>query len=59
LLQHNFPDRDISGELTSFKAFCAKRGTAANRRGFEGWIRKASPSIKANGNKPQEKFRTI
>lgn len=53
LLQHNFPDRDVLGELSTFKAFCKKRGTAANRRGFEGWIKKASPSIKHNGTPPE------
>lgn len=46
-LKHNYPDRDVEGELKSFQNYCQKKGTAANRNGFVGWLRKASPTIQA------------
>lgn len=40
-----YPDRDVKGELVSFKSYKKKKGEAVNRRGFEGWIRNSSPTI--------------
>jgi hypothetical protein len=56
MLEHNYPDRDVSGELTRFQQFCKEKGTAASRRGFEGWIRKASPAIRSKRTPAQSKF---
>lgn len=44
-LQLQFADRDVAGERVSFMAFCQRKGTAANRSGFVGWLRKASPKL--------------
>lgn len=44
-LQRQFADRDVAGERVSFMAFCQRKGTAANRSGFVGWLRKASPKL--------------
>ena len=44
-LCRQFPDRDVRGELKTFKTYCTKKGTAANRRGFVGWIKKATTAI--------------
>ena len=50
-LQRQFADRDVAGERVSFLAFCQRKGTAANRSGFVGWLKKASPKLQ---NKPKE-----
>lgn len=51
-LQRQFADRDVAGERVSFMAFCQRKGTAANRSGFVGWLRKASPKLQPA--KPEE-----
>jgi hypothetical protein len=45
-LRRQFPDRDVDGEFKTFRAYCAKKGTAANRRGFVGWLKKASTAVR-------------
>jgi hypothetical protein len=45
-LRRQFPDRDVDGEFKTFRAWCAKKGTAANRRGFIGWLKKASTAVR-------------
>ncbi len=45
-LRHQFPDRDVDGEFRTFRSYCAKKGTAANRRGFIGWLKKASTAVR-------------
>ena len=45
-LRRQFPDRDVDGEFKTFRAYCAKKGTAANRRGFIGWLRKSSTAVR-------------
>jgi hypothetical protein len=44
-LQRQFADRDVAGERVSFLAYCKRKGTAANRGGFVGWLKKASPKL--------------
>jgi hypothetical protein len=44
-MRRNFPDRDVDGELKTFQRYCASKGTAANQRGFFGWLKKSSPAI--------------
>lgn len=44
-LRESFPDRDVEGELRSFHNFCHRKGTVANRHGFVGWLKKASPAL--------------
>lgn len=44
-LQRQFADRDVAGERVSFMAFCQRKGTSANRSGFVGWLKKASPKL--------------
>ena len=46
-MRRNFPDRDVDGELKTFQRYCASKGTAANQRGFFGWLKKSSPAIPA------------
>jgi hypothetical protein len=50
-LQRQFADRDVAGERVSFLAFCQRKGTSANRSGFVGWLKKASPRLQ----KPEPK----
>jgi hypothetical protein len=51
-LQRQFADRDVAGERVSFLAFCQRKGTSANRSGFVGWLKKASPKLQPD--KPKE-----
>jgi hypothetical protein len=44
-LQRQFADRDVAGERVSFLSFCQRKGTSANRSGFLGWLKKASPRL--------------
>lgn len=50
-MKHIFPDRDVDGELRRLKQLCDKDGTSMNRRGAEGWLKKASPSVTPPGKK--------
>ncbi|MEI8285492.1 MAG: hypothetical protein WCG52_10940 [bacterium] len=45
-LRSRFPNHDVEGELRSFQNHCRKKGSNANRCGFEGWLRSASPAIR-------------
>ena len=45
-LRARFPNHDVEGELRSFKNYCQRKGNSANRCGFEGWMKKASPPIR-------------
>lgn len=45
-LRSRFPNHDVEGELRSFQNHCRKKGNNANRCGFEGWLRSASPAIR-------------
>jgi hypothetical protein len=46
-LRSRFPNHDVEGELRSFQNYCRKKGNNANRCGFEGWLKLASPAIRA------------
>ena len=45
-LRRQFPDRDVDGEFKTFRSYCAKKGSAANRKGFVGWLKKASTAVR-------------
>ncbi len=45
ILKQNHPDIDIAGELKAFSTHCQRKGSVANRSGFVGWLRKASPAV--------------
>lgn len=44
-LRHEFPDRDVDGELKSFLKYCHREGGVAKRSGFITWLKKAGPTI--------------
>ena len=46
-LRAKFPNHDVEGELRSFQKHCQRRGSSPNRRGFEGWLKVASPAIRS------------
>ena len=46
MLKQRYPDRNVEGELKAFQNHCQRKGTAANRNGFVGWLKKASPAIR-------------
>jgi len=46
-LRAKFPNHDVDGELRSFQKHCQRRGSSPNRRGFEGWLKVASPAIRS------------
>lgn len=46
ILKRNHPDKDVEGELKAFNAYCQRQGSVANRRGFIGWLKKASPAVR-------------
>jgi hypothetical protein len=46
-LRAKFPMLDIDGELRRFHDHCRKKGNRANRCGFEGWLKSASPVIRS------------
>lgn len=53
MLQEGHPETDVEGELKSFLVHCNRTGRSANRHGFAGWIKKASPAIRL----PKRKLR--
>ncbi|PWU06127.1 MAG: hypothetical protein C5B47_07980 [Verrucomicrobia bacterium] len=52
-LKQGHSDKDIEGELKSFLAHCNGKGTTANRSGFLGWLKIASPAIRPPKPKPR------
>lgn len=46
-LRAKFPNHDVEGELRSFQKYCQRKGSSPNRRGFEGWLKVASPAIRS------------
>ncbi len=52
MLQEEHPDTDVEGELKSFLAHCNRTGRSANRHGFIGWIKKASPALRVPEPQP-------
>jgi hypothetical protein len=50
-LKQRYPEHDVEYEMRNFHNHCERKGKRANRRGFEAWMKIASPSIK----RPPEK----
>jgi hypothetical protein len=53
-LKQKFPLHDVEDEMRRFHDHCERKGTRANRQGFEAWMKRASPIIKSE-KKPEKR----